>query len=179
MEKGFLPSPGGVPDCSPQALQEALFLHPLPPHSHKHRATTATSPPSTLGKVLCPCPDPSLAPGSGSSLSVPQTSSDLPPLGEQPSPGPGSLSAPCPASPPKSGSLRGGGQRRFPESLSAVAWSQMAGPGTSGSGMFLPPAPSGPPYVFLNLRCLIQLARPGIQLKMLSGLAQNYIFGYF
>lgn len=36
-----------------------------------------------------------------------------------------------------------------------------------------------PPSTVLNLWCLIQLVRPGIQLKMLSELAQNYIFGYF
>lgn len=48
----------GVPDSSPQAFQESLFLHLLfpPPTTCTHLPTTATSPPSTLWKVLNCCP---------------------------------------------------------------------------------------------------------------------------
>lgn len=176
---------GGVPDSSPQALQEALFLHPPPTPTHQHRPTTAISPPSTLWKVL-PCrpahvPMPSSQPCSWLGVTPLGSPDKLRPPSPRGAalPGPwvsfGPLSSPSPREriPPRWRA------ETLPGSLALVASSLMAGPGTSGSGMSLTPAPSSPPYVFLNLRYLIQLARPGIQLKMLSGLAQNYIFGYF
>lgn len=174
----------GVPDFGPQAPQQALSLHLHPPHVNIFPPQPSLSPPHS-GRFcpavlhMCPHPDTSLAPGSASPLSVPPDQLRPPSPRRAALPGPCVSFGPCPASHPKSGSLQGGGQRRFPESLTVVVSSQMAGPGTSGFGMFLIRTPSRPPYVFLNLWYLIQLARPRIQLKMLSGLAQNYIFGYF
>lgn len=78
-----------------------------------------------------------------------------------------------PCLPLKSRSFRGGGWRLFPGNLTMVALSQISGwePLCMECSLLLPPA--SPPYVFLNLWYWIQLARPGIQLKMLSDLAQK------